>query len=100
MPSKKHEDAAKQIAKKLGTEYNPGKGADVVSSKAVVEVETADSAKDGIRQLQGYQRPVYIAGTDQKAIDAALKATKGTTIGVMDKEGNIIKGSSRKRKKK
>ena len=98
MPSKKHEDTAKRIAKKIGSEYNKGKGADIISGRSVVEVETADSVKEGIQQLQGYQKPVYIAGVDENAIQAALEATKGTTIGVMDEKGKIIKSSSRKRK--
>ena len=96
--SKKHDDAAKRIAKKLGTEYNPGKGVDVQSRIAAIEVETLGSVKDGIRQLQGFKKAVYISGADQATVDEALQRTKNTTIGVMDNKGNIIKRSSRKRK--
>jgi len=96
-PSKKHEDTSKRIAKKLGTEYNPGKGADVQSGRGVVEIETSGNVSDGIRQLRGYGGPVYIAGVDQNTIEEALKATRNTTIGVMDNKGNILKSSSRKK---
>ncbi len=62
-----------------------------------IEVETANTAKDGLRQLQGYNKPVYIAGADKAATDAALKATEGTTVGVMNSQGRILKRSTRKR---
>lgn len=38
-----------------------------------------------------------IAGTNQVAVNNALEATKGTTIGVMNNKGNIIKKSTRKK---
>ena len=99
MPSKKHDDAAKKIAKKYKVDYNLGQGADIQSSRAVVEVETSTTVQDGFRQLQGYRRPVYIAGADNQAIKKALEKTKGTTIGVMDQHGNIVKRSTRKKTK-
>lgn len=95
--SRSHKTAANRIAKKLGAEYNPGKGVDVKSRRATVEVETPDTVHDGLRQLQGHRGPVYIAGTDKSAVDKALEATKGTTVGVMDNQGNIVKSSSRKK---
>jgi len=97
-PSTAHDTAAKRIAKKLGVEYNRGKGPDVIASRAVVEVETAATVKDGLRQLQGFRRSVYIAGANQQAVNAALEATKGTTVGVMDEKGKIVKRSSRKKR--
>ena len=93
----KHDDTAKQIADKEGVDYNQGKGADVISSRRAIEVETADTVQDGLRQLQGHRKPVYIAGVDDAAVEAALDATDGTTVGVMDSDGNIVSSSSRKR---
>jgi len=87
-----------RIAKKLGTNYNAGQGPDVRAGKAVVEVETEKTARDGLRQLQGFRKPVYIAGADKKATEAALEATEGTTVGVMDPQGRVVKPSSRKRR--
>lgn len=92
-----HRRTSNRIAKKYGTEYNSGSGADIQSPRATVEVETANTVSNGTRQLQGYRGPVYIAGTDQKAVDKALKATENNTIGVMDNQGNIVKPSTRKR---
>jgi hypothetical protein len=46
--------------------------------------------------LRGYKGQVYIAGVNKQAVEEALKVTKDTTIGVMDNQGNIIKGSTRK----
>lgn len=53
--------------------------------------------RDGLRQLQGFRKPVYIAGADAEATQAALDATKGTTVGVMNPQGKILKRSTRRR---
>lgn len=96
--SKKHRETARRIARKEGVEYNPGPGPDVLGKTRKIEVETSTTVADGIRQLQGYREPVYIAGADDKAVQAALDHTKGTTVGVMNNQGKIVKRSTRKRR--
>lgn len=93
--SKSHRTTANRLANKYGTGYNTGKGADIKTSKIAVEVETPGTVNGGIKQLQGHKKPVYIAGTNQKAVEKALTKTMGTTVGVMDNQGNIIKKSTR-----
>lgn len=93
---KKHDQIAVQIARKEGTKYNRGKGPDVNSPKRAIEVETENTVKDAFRQLQGFRKPVYIAGADPKTTKAALDATKNTSVGVMNSQGKILKPSSRK----
>jgi hypothetical protein len=92
-----HDSTANRIAKKLNAEYNRGKGPDVITSGMVVEVETPKSVDEGLSQLQGFKKPVYIAGSSQTAVKKALERTQGTTVGVMDSNGNIIRKSTRKR---
>lgn len=95
----KHDEVAKRIAKKQGTTYNRGKGADVGNSQRKIEVETTSTVGDAARQLAGYQKPVYVAGADAEATKKALQRYKGTTIGVMNSRGQILKRSTRGRKK-
>jgi len=95
--SKQHKETALRIAKKLGTTYNPHAGPDIKGNRGTVEVETPDSVSEGPRQLQGHKGPVYIAGTNDKALKKALKVAQDTTIGVMDNKGKIIKRSTRKK---
>ncbi len=95
--SRSHLTTANRIAKKYGVEYNNGKGVDIQSGRATVEVETPGTVAGAARQLQGHRGPVYIAGSNQEAVEKALEATKGQTIGVMDNMGNIVKPSSRRR---
>lgn len=95
--SSRHDQTASRLARKDGVEYNRGQGPDVVSRRRAIEVETADTARDGLRQLRGFRKPVYIAGADAAATEAALAATQNTTVGVMDPQGNVVKRSTRKR---
>jgi hypothetical protein len=75
MPTK-HDSTATRIAKQKGVNYNRGQGPDIVTSREAIEVETADTVKDALRQLRGFRKPVYIAGADQKATEEALKRTQ------------------------
>lgn len=95
--SRSHKATSNRIAKKLGTTYESQDGVDIVTDRMAVEVETADSVRQGLQQLQGHRKPAYIAGTNQEAVEKALEATEGTTIGVMDNQGNVVKPSTRKR---
>ena len=93
--SKLHKTVAKRIAEKYKSSYNPEKGADIQTKRLAIEVETPENISDGIKQLQGYRKSVYIAGINKKAIEIALEKTKSTTIGVMNSNGNILKRSKR-----
>ena len=95
--SRSHKITARRIANKLHTEYNNADGVDIKSKEATVEVETPETVSDAPGQLRGHRGPAYIAGTNKEAVNKALEVSKGTTIGVMDNQGNIIKPSARKR---
>ena len=96
MPTK-HDRTATRLADREGVPYNRGRGADIQAPGRVIEVESRDTVRDGLRQLRGHRKPVYIAGTDREATEAAIEATKGTTVGVMDPNGRIVKRSTRGR---
>ncbi len=96
MPTK-HDKIALQIAKKEGAKYNTGQGPDINTSRRAIEVESAPTIPDAMRQLRGFQKPVYIAGKDLSATKAALKAAEGTTVGVMSHTGKVLKRSTRRR---
>lgn len=95
--NRSHRTTANRIAAKYKTEYNNAKGVDIKSPRATIEVETPDSVQDAAGQLRGHRGPAYIAGTNAEAVKDALEATKGTTIGVMDNQGDIVKRSTRKK---
>lgn len=95
--SKSHKTTANRIAKKFKTDYNSGEGVDIKSKRANIEVETFETVSDAPSQLRGHRGPSYIAGTNKAAVEKAIEATEGTTIGVMDNQGKIVKKSTRKR---
>jgi hypothetical protein len=94
--SRSHKTTSNRIAKKFKSEYNDGKGVDIKSQKATVEVETLETVSDAPSQLRGHRGPAYIAGTNKEAVEKALEVTQGTTIGVMDNQGKVVKRSTRK----
>ncbi len=93
----RHDEVAKNIAKKFGGEYNPAKGVDIVTESVAIEVETERTIARAMQQLQGHRKPSYIAVTDERSVDKAIQATEDTTIGVIDSKGKIVKRSTRKR---
>ncbi len=94
--SKAHTIVANRLARQLGTPYNRGAGADVQTPNAAIEVETEKTVGDAGRQLRGHRKQVFVAGTSQAATDAALERYRGTSIGVMDPNGRVLKPSSRR----
>ena len=94
---RKHDIVANRLAKKEDTEYNRGQGPDINTSRRAIEVESETTVSDGFRQLQGFHKPVYIAGSNPQATKKALEETEGTTVGVMNSQGKILKPSTRKR---
>ncbi len=95
--NRSHRTTANRLANKFKTDYNKGKGPDINTNNLAIEVETEDSVSDASRQLQGFNKPVYVAGTNQKAVQKALEKYENTTIGVLDNQGKIVKRSTRKK---
>ena len=101
MADTKHDREAKQLAKKMGGEYNPGKGIDIVTPQIVIEYETkAQGFGSGIRQLQGYKKSRYL-GVPNSLVQQAIERTKNTKVGVITPNGKIRKraGSIKGRKR-
>jgi len=91
MGQSKHDQIANRIAKKEGTTYNEGPGPDVKGSKRVIEVATHEGdLKDSMRQLQGFDKPRYLATTSE-LLKKAQEITKGSKVGVMGPTGRIAK---------
>lgn len=96
--SSKHDQAAQRLANQLGTEYNRGKGPDVITKDQVTETETVNTIADAARQLSGFQKPAYVQGADPAATEKALEHYGDTTIGVRNPQGKIVKRSTRGKK--
>ena len=95
MADTKHNREAKQLAKKLGVEYNAEKGADIITRQMVVEYETEpEGFSSGIRQLQGYKKPRYM-GVPPSLVKKAITRTKKIKVGVITPNGKIRKRAGR-----
>ena len=93
--SKNHDIVANRIAKKFNVFYNAGRGPDIMKYPMVVEVVLSSEVEKGMKYLEDFEGPSYLAGVTSKAIEKARKTTKGTCIGVMDQYGKILKRSTR-----
>ncbi len=91
-----HDRTAYRIASRERTEYNSGRGVDILTDRRAIEVEGARTVRKGLRKLRGYRRRVYIAGADPAATQKALEITEGTTVGVMTSGGRVIRRSTRR----
>ncbi len=65
-----------RIAKKMTTQYNDGKGVDIKSTNATIEVETPETVGDALGQLRGHRGRVYIAGTNKEAANKGYENNK------------------------
>lgn len=93
----KHDEIAKKLAKKFGTDYKANKGIDIVLPERVIEVETKKAGiQQGIKQVARSSKARYLA-VNKPNVNNALAATQGTGIGVMGETGRIIKRASRKK---
>ncbi len=96
MGKSKHDKISERLAKKFKTEYNEGKGPDVIGEK-IVEVATHESdLYTSMDQLKGYRKPKYLA-TIPELVKKAKEITKGTKVGVMGPTGGIKKRAGGKR---
>lgn len=87
----KHDDIARKLARKFNTDYNPSKGVDVRPPGKAIEVEIKlNTISDGVRQLQGYKDPRYLA-VPKNIAPKVIDRVKNTKIGVMDQNGNILR---------
>lgn len=93
MADTRHDRIAKVVAKKRGGTYNPGKGADIVKSDEVIEIEVdSNTFSHGIRQLQGYRKRRYLA-VPNSLVKVAEQRTKNLKVGVIDDNGRVRKRS-------
>ena len=91
--NKAHTATTNRIAKRYGAMVNPDGNPDIQSQGLTVEVETTASVAAGIRRLQNFEGPVFVAVTNREALEDALHRASRTRVGVMDPQGEIIQQS-------
>jgi hypothetical protein len=66
---------------------------DVQTTELTIEVETSATILAAIRRLKSVEGPAFVAVTNKEAIAEALRHAYGTSVGVMDPYGTIVKQS-------
>jgi len=91
--NKAHTATANRIARRYGGTASVDGSPDIQTADLVVEVETSATVRKTVQRLQNSDRPTFVAVTNKEAILEALRYAQGTTVGVMDPHGDIIKQS-------
>ena len=89
------QDDCKSVSGPVQRGVQPWTGGGHQGGGITIEVETPETVADAGRQLSGHRGPVYVAGTNKKAVEQALDLYGDSTIGVMDNQGKIVKRSTR-----
>ena len=91
----KHDRAARRIAHQCGGTYDPTRSPDVQCRDRAVEVKTrAGEIPKALDQL-GRPRKLQYVALPASQHPAALARLKGTGVGLMDHNGNIVKRARR-----
>jgi hypothetical protein len=91
--NKAHTAAANRIAKRFGTTASDDGSPDVQTHEVTIEVETSATIRAAIRRLKDADRPAFVAVTNKEALVDALRYAHGTSVGVMDPHGEIVRQS-------
>ncbi len=89
--NKAHSTTVNRIVRRYSGRPGLDLRVDVEAPEGIIEVETEATIPRGIRHLKTLRGPVFLAVTNKEALPAALRATDGSRIGVMDPQGNIVK---------
>lgn len=93
-----HDRAAKLVARKLGSRYDPRTSPDVKGKGGRAEVKSSvDEITQALRQLAGGTGSAFVV-LPKPQHRKALTRLAGLKTGLMDYQGKITKPSTRKRR--
>ncbi|WP_254513325.1 hypothetical protein [Anatilimnocola floriformis] len=91
MSNKAHTAVVNRIVTRYqGTALNGGLF-DVSAGEWLIAVETTATLATTFARIQALTGTHYIAVTNQESLDEALRLTDGTSVGVMNSQGDIVK---------
>lgn len=92
----KHDRAARRIARQCGGTYDPKQSPDVKCKVRAVEVKTyAGETPKALEQLGRSRKPKYVA-LPASEHPSALHKLRGTGVGLMNYNGDIVKRARRR----
>jgi hypothetical protein len=89
--NKAHTATLNRIAHRYGATIRLEEGCHLQTPHGFVGVETAATVGRRIRDLKKRKGPAYVAVTNKESLAETLRASRGSRIGVMDPQGNIVK---------
>ena len=88
---KMYKIVANRIAKKRNTfDYN-GVRPDIFDFPIVVDLVMVHGVEKGFQKFNDFEEPTYIAGAAPLTVERTNKVTRGTSLGVMNQFGEIVK---------
>jgi hypothetical protein len=93
MTNKAHSAVVNRIlARYQGTLAEDG-AIDIIAGEMLIAVETTATLPANIAQILEISGQRYVAVTNQESLVEALRLTEGTSVGVMDARGEIVKAA-------
>jgi hypothetical protein len=89
--NKAHTTTVNRLLRRYAGTMSPDGEVDIQTAIGLIEVETGATISDGVRNLKQRPGPAFLAVTNREALAAALRAVRGSRVGVMDPQGTIIK---------
>jgi len=89
MANKAHAATLRRLSQRYGVPS--GHPYDLMGDGLIIEVETAATVADSVRNLQHESGRRFVAMTNQESLGDALLITRATEIGVMSPRGDIVK---------
>lgn len=86
---------ARALAAKYGVAWNRGHGPDIRTEDIIINIENVRTLDTACGRLRGFRGPVYVACANDQDIADAEYWTEGSTVGIMDARGKILKKSTR-----
>lgn len=90
MSNKAHTATFNRICQRLGIRTKEGGEFDIRTPDFIVEVETSATIAEAVERLKSQSLPCYIAVTNKEGLPPARKLVSGTSVGIMDPQGNIV----------
>jgi hypothetical protein len=94
-PTKAFTATFNRIARRYDGKTDDASGFDIVTAGMAIQIATTATVADAVQRLLSHRGPAFVAMTNREGVKEAIRAVAGTSIGVMDPQGDVVQPSTR-----